>query len=233
MLEINKVHQGDCLELMKEIESGSVDMIFTDPPYKLTAGGRKDTMLHGSISCNVNPFTTTGEVFASKTPEFSSWIPEVYRVAKESAYVFIMCNDRNLQEIWKTCESVGFNFCELLVMKKQNKVPSSYFYKNCEFILMFRKGSYKKLYKFGHSTVIDVNLPRGNQKVHPTEKPIELLLPIIESCSQEGDLIFDPFAGSGSTLIAAKNTKRNFIGFELEQKYYEAAQERLLKCALS
>ncbi len=224
-LPVNQIIHGDCLEIMKDIPDGSIDMVFTDPPYKLTSGGRVKSLLRNNNG--ENPFTTTGECFSNKTPEFKAWIPLLYPIVKESAYVFIMTNDRNMREIWDECEKAGFVFCELLVLNKGHGVPSSYFFKSCEFILMFRKGAYKKFEKFGCKSVIDAKMPKGRGKIHPTEKPAEAIMPIIESCSKGKDVIFDPFAGSGSTAIAALNTGRFFIGIEKEEKYVEIARKRI------
>ena len=215
--------QGDCLELMKNIPDGSVDLVFTDPPYKLASGGRRGTIL----PIKNTPFSESGECFQNKTPNFAEWIPEIYRVLKHSSYAFIMTNDRNLKEIWNLCEKNNFVFCEILVIRKNTAVPSCYFYKSCEFALMFRKGKYKKLEKFGTKTVFDVNMPRGIDKLHPTEKPTGFIEKILIDTTKSGDLIIDPFMGSGSTGVACVNTNRNFIGIELDRGYFEIAKNRI------
>jgi DNA modification methylase len=228
MLEINKIYNMNSIEGIKQITPDSIDLLFTDPPYKLVAGGRKNSLLRNKDNDNeLCPFTTSGEVFKEPTPEFSDWIPLLYPIMKNSSYIFIMSNDRNLREIWSECEKAGFIFCELLVMNKSNGVPSSYFYKSCEFILMFRKGGYRKFEKYGHKTVFDVVMPRGKDKIHSTQKPVELITPILESCIEENKLVLDPFIGSASTAIACINTKRNFIGFEIDKNYYDKANKRI------
>lgn len=138
-----------------------------------------------------------------------------------------MTNDRNMRKIWDLCESSGFNFCELLVMNKMKGVPSSYFYKSCEFILMFRKGQYRKFNIFGKKNVFDVKMPRGKEKLCPTEKPISMIEDIISSVTFEDEVVFDPFVGSGSTIVATKNLNRKYVGFELDKKYFDIAQERI------
>ena len=222
---LNQIIEGDCLEVMRDIPDKSVDLVLTDPPYKLTSGGSRNSQLRKQR--DNNPFTTTGECFDSKTPEFNKWLPLLYRVLKDDSYTFIMSNDTNLKTMWTEGEKVGFKFCEILVMVKQNKVPSSYFFKQSEFILMFRKGKYKKFNKYGVSNVFNVVLPRGINKTHPTEKTTSLMEPIIQSCSKENDIILDPFLGSGTTAVAAHNTGRKFIGIEKEQRYVEIARQRL------
>lgn len=217
MFEFNKIHNVDAIEGLKQIPKDSIDLVFTDPPYKLVGGGRKNSLLRNDDGGN--PFTTTGECFNYKTPEFRDWIPLLYPVVKESRYIFIMTNDRNMRVIWDECEKAGFIFCELLVMNKGHGVPSSYFYKSCEYILMFRKGGYRKFEKFGIKNVIDVKMPRGKDKVHPTQKPEEIIIPILESCTKENEIVLDPFMGSGVTAKVAKNMNRQFTGFEIDITY--------------
>ena len=101
-----KLLHGDCLELMKSIPDSSVNLVLTDPPYKLTSGGRKGTLLLGINS----PFSKSGECFSNKTPDFKMWVSEIHRVMKPSSYVFIMTNDRNLKTIWDLCEKIIWFF---------------------------------------------------------------------------------------------------------------------------
>jgi DNA modification methylase len=218
-LEFNNIYNLDAIEGLKEIPENSIDLVFTDPPYKLVAGGRKNSLLRNNDG--ENPFTTTGECFNYKTPEFKEWIPFLYPVVKESRYIFIMTNDRNMREIWDECEKAGFIFCELLVMNKGYGVPSSYFYKSCEYILMFRKGGYRKFEKFGVKNVIDVKMPKGKNKPHPTQKPDEVFIPILESCTKENEVILDPFMGSCMVAKVSERMNRQFIGFEIDNTYLE------------
>lgn len=226
-MEINKIYNMDGIEGIKQLKPNSVDLVFTDPPYKLTGGGRKGTLLTKDAEHSVFTKHRGVEVFDTPTPKFSDWISLLYPIVKESAYIFIMSNDRNLREIWDECEKAGFTFCELLVMNKSNGVPSSYFFKSCEFILMFRKGAYKKFEKFGQKSVFDVVMPRGKNKIHSCQKPIELIIPILEACTKENDIILDPFTGSGSTAIACIETNRNYIGFEINETDYNSSKKRI------
>jgi site-specific DNA-methyltransferase (adenine-specific) len=219
------LRQGDCLEILRNIGTESVDFIFTDPPYKLTGGGSKNSLLRNKKANN--PFSTTGECFNVKTPNFEDWIPKIYRVLKPNSYAVIMVNDMNLLNLYKACENVGFKFCELLVMKKNNKVPSSYFFKQCEYLLLLRKGKYKQFNKFGISNLFEVTMPRGKEKKHPTEKPAIFIQTIIECLTKENDIILDCFMGSGSTGIACLKSNRSFIGIELDGKYFNIAEERI------
>jgi len=224
-MEKNKIYNMDCIQGMKTLPDKSIDMIFTDPPYKLIAGGCKKSKLRGHLLNKSSVFTTQGSVF--NTPKYNDWISEYARVLKPDSYCFIMTNDLNIPEFIETANKNGFKFCELLVMRKQNKVPSLYFFKQCEFILMFRNGKYKKFNKYGHSNIFDVILPKGKKKLCPTEKTPDFIEEIIKVCSNENDLIMDSFMGSGTTAIASLNTNRNYIGFELDENYFISSINRI------
>ena len=96
----------------------------------------------------------------------------------------------------------------------------------CEFILMLRKGNAKYINNLGAANVFTDLNPTGN-KFHPTEKPVSLMKKLIENSTNEGDIVLEPFAGAGATLLAAKETGRNYVGSELDKKYYDIALERL------
>jgi site-specific DNA-methyltransferase (adenine-specific) len=131
-----------------------------------------------------------------------------------------MMNERSMEELLHLARKAGFILCQILVMKKQNKVVNPYFFRQCEFVIVFRKGGYKKLNKQGTSNVFEVQLKKGKDKVHPTQKPVNFLKELIINCSNENDLILDPFAGSGSTLKAAKLTNRRYLGFEIDETFF-------------
>ena len=224
-----KLIQGDCLEKMKEIPDNSIDCVFTDPPYKLVGGGRKNSLLRNYNNCS--PFSTSGECFNVKTPNFDKWVPELFRVIKDNCYLFIMVNDRNLKKLWECLENNKFTFCEILVMNKLYGVPYLYFFKSCEYILMFRKGKYKNLNKYGIKNVFNVKMPSvHNKKIHPTQKPVECISQIIKCVTNQGEIILDCFMGSGLTGVACVNTNRNFIGIELDENYFNIAKNRIDEC---
>jgi len=224
-MEINNIYNTDCIQGMKSLAAKSIDMIFTDPPYKLISGGCKNSRLRSNLVNDFSVFTIQGTVF--KTPNYNDWIAEYARVLKDDSYCFIMTNDLNIPLFIEMAKNNGFKFCELLVMRKQNKVPNLYFFKQCEFILMFRNGKYKRFNKYGCSNIFDVILPRGKNKICPTEKTPDFIEEIITACSNENDLILDSFMGSASTAIACLNTNRNYIGFEIDEGYYDLAQKRI------
>lgn len=236
MLELNKIYNMDCLEGMKLIPDNSIDLIVTDPPYKIVQGGCSNKavtinacggMLNKHYGDNIE-LIKKGKIFEHNSIEFSEWLPEIYRVLKENTHCYIMINGRNLSELQVEVEKVGFEYHNILVWDKGNATPNRWYMQRCEFILFLRKGKAKNINNVGTTTLLNVpNIKRGT-KAHPTEKPIELMKILIENSSQEGDIVLEPFAGCGSTLLACKEINRNYIGFELDKHYYDIANKRIL-----
>lgn len=221
------IERGDCLDLIKQIPDASIDLVVTDPPYKIVSGGctTKKNATSGILNGR-SDFTKKGELFGNNKITFSEWIPQIYRVLKENTHCYIMINGRNLSELQRECVRAGFVYQNLLVWDKGNVTPNKWYMNRCEFILMLRKGKAKNINNKGTSTLLSIPNIIG-RKVHPTEKPVELLQILIENSTLENDVVFDPFMGSGSTGIAAAKANRRFIGFELDEKYFEIAKERI------
>jgi site-specific DNA-methyltransferase (adenine-specific) len=214
---------GNTVTLLKELESNSIDLIVTDPPYKIITGGDSN----GKNSKRPSGILSGNRELMKSIPKFDEWLPECFRVLKNGTHAYIMVNSTNLLEMANTIEKTGFKIHNILIWRKNNCTPSQYYMKNCEYIIFCRKGKAKYINNIGDSkTVHDFNNIIGN-KIHPTEKPVELMKYYIENSSNENDTILDPFMGSGSTGVACLNTNRNFIGFEIDENYYNIATNRL------
>jgi len=137
-----------------------------------------------------------------------------------------MTNTLNIKHFLNFSEQIGFKLHNILIWKKNNVTPNRWYMKNCEYILFFRKGKAKQINNPGTKQVLEVNNIKG-KKLHETEKPVELMQIMIENSSQIGDLVLDPFMGSGSTGVACKNCNRRFLGVEIDNKYYEIAKSRI------
>lgn len=229
------LRHGDCLEVMKTIPDGSVDLVVTDCPYHIVSGGctnipRKDEP--SGIFNHRNTFTQvnakSGKLFDNNDIKFKDWLPEVYRVLKDDTHCYIMINARNLKELQDEAEKVGFKFQNIIIWNKGNATPNRYYLNAYEMILMLRKGKAKNINNMGTKNIIDIKNIRGN-KLHPTEKPVELNKIFIENSSNEGDLVLDPFMGAGSCAVACKELNRNFIGIEIDDKYYDIALDRCVE----
>lgn len=225
-IELNRIYNEDCLEGMKRIPDNSVDLIVTDPPYKLTSGGQKNTSIdfvfnRGNVGDNF-----TGKFF--NVPKFSDWLPECFRVLKEGTHCYCMSNDRNLKEMIIESERAGFKLLNILVWDKGMHSPTMYYMKNVEFILLLRKGRARKINNLGDFALIKVKGVYGN-KVHVSEKPSALFEKFILNSSNEQNVILDPFMGSGTTAISCINTNRNYIGFEIDKEYCKISEKRILE----
>ena len=225
MLELYK---GDCLELMRGVGTESIDLIVTDPPYKIATGGVPNETNNVILNKNrPKGILTEHSQLIKIIPKFSDWIPECYRVLKNGTHAYFMINSSNLIELANGIEKAGFKIHNILTWKKNNCTPSQFYMKNCEFVIFCRKGKAKYINNIGDSkTVHEFNNISG-KKVHPTEKPIELMKFYIENSSEENDTVLDPFMGSGSTGVACVNTFRNFIGFEIDEIYFNIASKRI------
>ena len=212
---------GDCLELMKDIPDESIDLVVTDPPYKTTSRGSSG----GTGGILKEEINKRGKVFKHNDIEFNEWLPELYRVLKDTGHAYIMSNNKNLKNMLMEIENVGFNIYKTLIWAKNSPITNMYYMDSHEYIIFCRKGKAKRINNCGTKSVLNVDNPRN--KVHPTEKPVELMEVLITNSSQEGELVFDPFMGSGSTGVACKNLNRNFIGIELDETYFNIAKERI------
>lgn len=232
-MEVDIIYNEDCIQGMKKLPDNSIDLIVTDCPYHIVAGGcsnipRKDEP--SGIFNRRNTFTQknakSGKLFDNNDVEFKEWLPEIYRIVKPNSHVYIMINARNLKELQSECEKVGFKFQQLIVWNKGNATPNRYYLNSCEFILMLRKGNARNINNMGTKNILSVPNIRGN-KTHPTEKPVDLMKILIENSSNENDIVLDPFFGTGSTLIACVNTHRHYIGYEIDNNYFDIACQRL------
>lgn len=214
---INKVIQGDCLEVMKDIPDKSIGCIITDPPYGMNyqSSWRTATKQFAKITNDTN---------IDWFPEF---IKECYRVLKDNSHIYIFCNDYNISKFRDLQEQAGFKNKRTLVWVKNNHTSGDLLgdYANkTEFINYAQKG--RRLLNGGRDTNV-LNFSRVSKLEHPTQKPVDLNEYLIKKSTNENDLILDPFAGSGTTGIAARNLNRNFILIEKEQEYIDIINKRL------
>lgn len=224
------LRRGDCLELIKEIPDKSIDLIVTDPPYRTTSRGNAGNS-GGMLQKEINK---KGKVFDYNNINCNLYAKEFYRILKDDSHCYIMTNHVNLIEMLNVFTGCGFHFIKSLIWDKGNKIMGQYYMSQFEYILFFRKEKGKKINNCGTSDILSILNKKTKSKeginLHDTEKPIELMRILIENSSMQKELVLDPFMGIGSTGIACKQINRNFIGIEIDEKYFKIAKERIENC---
>ena len=221
-----KLYNENCLNVLKNIEDNTIDLIVTDPPYKVTQKGNKGTM-GGMIAKEIN---AKGKAFLHNDINIKDYINELFRVLKPNSHCYLMTNHVNLQEFLNETIKAGFHFTKCLIWNKQNKIANQYYMSQFEYILFLRKGKAKPINNSGCSDILSIPNKKtkiNNVNIHDTEKPVNLMKILIENSSNENDLVLDLFMGSGSTGLACKMSKRNFIGVEIDKRYFNIAKERI------
>ena len=221
------IYNKDCLGVLKNIPDNSIDLIVTDPPYPTTSRGNAGNS-GGMLQKDINK---KGKVFTYNNINCKEYAPEFYRLLKDGSHCYVMTNHINLINMLNTFTDIGFHFIKSLIWNKGNKIMGQYYMSQYEYILFFRKGKGKKINNCGTSDILSIpnkkTKDKGGKNIHDTEKPIELMEVLVNNSSQENELVLDPFMGVGSTGVACLNTKRNFIGIEIDENYFNIAKSRL------
>ena len=210
---------GDCVDLLPEIKSSSIDLIIIDPPYStpiVTAFGREQVKNLGDLSLQSTYFKMLKLQFE--------------RVLKPDGRLFIFCDDKYypvLFAIFYTWQNIN-----LVIWDKGKIGMGNPFRKQHELLFYANRSAfdYNRTERITHYPSIMKYAP-VNEKLHGAQKPVKLLKDLILGFSNEGDTVLDCFMGSGSTGVACQETNRNFIGMEITQEYYEMAEFRLQSLA--
>lgn len=222
---INKTYKFDAVVGMNKLyekEGECIDLIVTDPPYKIAQGGSKTKGKHamgGSLAQNKQE-TSKGTIFSHNNVKMKDWIPAATRLLKEGGFFYVFTNVLNMNDLLNVAKDNKLKLNNILIMVKDNCVVNQWYMKNVEYVAFFRKGKAKPLNDRGIKTAIEVNMPRKEDKIHPTQKPLNYIQMLIENSSQENDIVLDPFMGSGTLAKACKNINRNYIGFEIDDTYW-------------
>lgn len=218
---------GDCLEALKQIKDESIDLLITDPPYKTTSRGCAGNS-GGMLQKDINK---KGKVFTYNNIDCIEYAPEFYRILKDGSHCYVMTNHVNLIHMLNTFTQAGFHFIKSLVWDKGNKIMGQYYMSQFEYILFFRKGKGVKINNCGTGDILSVpnikSKDDSGKNLHDTEKPIGLMKILVENSSKENETVIDPFMGIGSTALACIETNRKFIGIEIDNKYYNIAEDRI------
>lgn len=216
-----KLLNGNCIDLMKQLADESIDLIVTDPPYTMTKRGKscRPMYMHNNM----------GEsMFRSEIPYPKLWFSECFRVLKQDTHFYTFCNTKDLKDYLIAADQVGFKLHNLIVMIKDTKMPNRWYLKYSEIVLFFRKGKAKPINDMTSRDYYCVVMPKKKDgKRHITQKPLEFIEKLITNSSEKGDVVLDPFMGSGTTGIASIKSNRDFVGIEIDKDYYDLAADRI------
>ncbi len=244
----NKILSGDCVALMNDLPEKTVDMVFADPPYNLQLNGD----LHRPNNSRVDAVDDDWDRFDSlKTyDEFTEkWLKAARRTLKDDGTLWVIGSYHNIFRVGSILQDLGYWILNDVIWRKSNPMPNfrGRRFTNAHETLIWAAKSQDSKYRFNYDSMKALNedlqmrsdwyipLCTGHErlkddegaKLHPTQKPEALLYRTIMSSTVPGDVVLDPFFGTGTTGAVAKKLGRKYIGIEREEKYIEYAQRRL------
>ncbi|MFC3022935.1 DNA-methyltransferase [Vibrio zhugei] len=211
--------QDDAVKWLSTLDPESVDLLITDPPYESLEKHRKigtTTRLKVSKASSNQWF----EIFPND--RFEALLGEIYRVLKKHAHFYLFCDQETMFVIKPIAETIGFKFWKPIVWDKVSIGMGYHYRARHEYILFFEKGKRK----LNDLSIPDILSHKRVYRGYPTEKPVSLLEVLVAQSSREGELVVDPFFGSGSTLVAAKNLQRQFKGNDISSSAHEHICQR-------
>jgi len=247
LLPLSTILDGDCIEAMRSLPDNCVDMIFADPPYNLQLGGdlaRPDGSHVDAVTDHWDQFDS----FAAYDKFSRAWLTEARRVLKPDGSLWVIGSYHNIFRLGAMLQDMGFWILNDIVWRKANPMPNfkGTRFTNAHETLIWCSTGEKAKYTFNYRAMKTLNdelqmrsdwvlpvcggperLKKGGHKVHPTQKPEALLYRVMLATTNKGDVVLDPFFGTGTTGAVAKRLGREWIGCEREGNYREAALERI------
>ena len=247
VLPLDAILMGDCIATMKALPARSVDMIFADPPYNLQLGGE----LFRPDGSHVDAVTDDWDKFDSLKAYDAftrAWLAEAHRVLKDDGTIWTIGSYHNIFRVGVAVQDLGFWILNDIVWRKANPMPNfkGTRFTNAHETLIWASKAEKAKYTFNYRSMKTLNdelqmrsdwefpicggperLKKDGTKVHPTQKPEALLYRVLLACTKPGDVVLDPFFGTGTTGAVAKRLGRRWIGIEREPDYCAAARQRI------
>lgn len=245
---LNTIINADCVKAMNEMEENSVDVIFADPPYNMQLG---ETLLRPDNS-KVNGVTEEWDSFESLSAydEYTKqWLTAARRVLKEDGTIWVIGSYHNIFRVGYIMQNLGFWILNDVVWNKTNPMPNfkGTRFTNAHETMIWAVKNPKAKYTFNYEAMKALNddtqmrsiweIPictgkerlknDAGEKLHPTQKPEALLYRVLLASTKVGDVVLDPFFGTGTTGAVAKKIGRNFIGIERDIEYVKGAQKRI------
>ena len=247
-LPVNNILQGDCIEVLRTLPEKSVDLIFADPPYNLQLQNelrRPNMSLVDAVDDEWDYFAD----FATYDSFSRAWLTECRRVLKDNGTIWVIGSYHNIYRVGATMLDLGYWILNDVVWQKVNPMPNFRgvrFTNAHEILLWCKKSQHQKKYTFNHHQMKSLNedkqmrsdweiplctgeerLRFNGEKAHATQKPEALLYRVILSSTSPGDIVLDPFFGTGTTGAVAKKLHRRWVGIERDPRYVQLAQARL------
>ena len=245
---IDQVILGDCIDVMRELPDGSVDLIFADPPYNLQLTGElrrpNDTRVDA-----VDDAWDRFDSFQAYDAFSHAWLQEARRVLKDTGSLWVIGSYHNIFRIGATLQDIGFWILNDVIWRKSNPMPNfrgRRFTNAHETLIWCAKDDKKKRYTFNYDALKVLNddlqmrsdwllpicsgserLKVNGHKAHSTQKPEALLFRVLLAATSQGDVVLDPFFGTGTTGAVAKRLRRHFIGIDRESDYVALARARI------
>ncbi|OYY70015.1 site-specific DNA-methyltransferase [Sphingomonas sp. 28-63-12] len=246
-LPLDTIIMGDCIAAMRSLPAKSIDMIFADPPYNLQLGGD----LSRPDGSHVDAVTDHWDKFDSLSAydKFTrAWLAEARRILKDNGTIWVIGSYHNIFKVGSAIQDLDFWILNDIIWRKSNPMPNfkGTRFTNAHETLIWASMGEKARYTFNYRSMKTLNdelqmrsdwefpvcggqerLKKGGTKVHPTQKPEALIYRILLACTKPGDVVLDPFFGTGTTGAVAKRMRRRWIGIEREIGYCDAAIERI------
>ncbi|MCD5383680.1 site-specific DNA-methyltransferase [candidate division WOR-3 bacterium] len=244
-LEINKIYNMDCIEGMKYISPDTIDIAITDPPFAIEFKAKRSN--YNRTSSRV--IEGYNEISREEYYKFTiKWMKEVYRVLKKSGTMYLFSGWNNLKDILLAIDELGFITVNHIIWKYQFGVVTKRKFVTSHYHCLYVCKNDEKRKFFPYSRFDKKSKDRNGRSLHykdkedvweikreywtgdektPTKLPAELIKKILKYSTEEGDVVLDPFLGSGQVAVVSKMLNRQFIGFEIVKEYYEFAKKRL------
>ncbi len=245
---INQIIHGDCIETLESLPDASVHLIFADPPYNLQLQNeliRPNQTVVDAVDDEWDQFDN----FAEYDAFTEAWLSECRRVLREDGTIWVIGSYHNIYRVGTIMMNLGYWILNDVHWHKTNPMPNfrgTRFTNATESLIWAKKSSDQKKYTFNYHSMKNLNdekqmqnvwhiplctgaerIKINGKKAHSTQKPEALLYRVLQASSNPGDIVLDPFFGSGTTGAVAKKLKRQYIGIEREARYVEVAQERI------
>ena len=247
-LPLDTILQGDCIAEMARLPDKSVDMIFADPPYNLQLGGDLFRPEGGKVDACDDDWDKFDSL-ATYDGFTRDWLEQARRVLKDDGTIWVIGSYHNIYRVGALLQDADFWILNDIVWRKTNPMPNfrGTRFTNAHETLIWCSKSEKARYTFNYRAMKALNddlqmrsdwlLPicagperlkgEDGSKAHPTQKPEALLYRVLLACTNKGDVVLDPFFGTGTTGAVARRLGRNWIGIEREKRYVDVARARI------